>query len=548
MMARNFQTQRDSSLLGKLFLLSAIIIIANFLIGIFARISANTSDEITFFDALWRVVVGQRIGIDFHYPLGIGPYQLGAMLWHWVGPHYNVMWLAITLFNLSIAFCGCIVAERTLARRTNLALLFCVTLAFQVSAPTICNDGLASLGISEFYNRHIISALAVLFLQTFGGGRISSKRENAIEVVLAASLLNIMFLTKISGFLLGVMILLAGCLLQGRTAHRLLNLCATVLAFTVIIATEFKVAGLEFLPVIKDYELAAQARLAFSFYDLARGLVSWPLASSVALLALFAVSQRFGELRLEFRCIGLIIGTYTACQFALNMTNDGDPSMWLAPAAIASLAVCMGPKPVAQQAGGPESWWRRFSPSRLAEISAREAIPLLIFVLVLVPQIMSSIVGVTIGSLVSLGIETPYVVTAAKGISFRSLYPHSGAYERSLNDAVTAISTLKLGDEPIANLDLPNPFPVLFLAPPPRGIQVLLDFGINVPLGALLEWQDIIGDACVVTIPVISSRPSVTLRLVDFTRSKLATDFHIVYQDALWSIYRRTRDCASAQR
>ncbi len=545
--------QRDSSLLRKLFFLSAIIITANFLIGIFARISSDIGDEIQFFDALWRVVVGQRVGIDFHFIFGIGPYQLGALLWHWLGPHYYVMWLAIALFNLSIAFCGCIVAERTLARRTNLALLFCVTLAFQVSAPTVCNYRLFDLGISEFYNRHIMSALAVLFLQTFGGRPISSTRENAIEVALAAGLLHIMFLIKITGFLLGLMILLSGCLLQGRTAQRLLSLCAAVLAFAAITAIEFKATGLELLPIIHDYELPARARLAFSFYGLARGVLSyplaWPLGGSVILLLLFAVPQRFGELRLvEFRCIGLIIGTYAACQFALNMTNSGDPSMWLAPSAVASLAVCMGAKPAAQQASGPESWWWRFAPSRLAEISAREAIPPIIFVFVLVPQIMSSIVGVTVGALVSLGIEAPYVVTAGKGVSFRSLYPSSGpgAYERSLNDAVIAISSLNLGDQAIANLDLSNPFPVMFLAPPPKGIHNAWDFSTTVPEGALLEWQDVIGDACVVMIPVRSSLTDSTVRLTNIVRPKLATDFNLIYQDAFWSIYRRARDCISA--
>ena len=545
-MAQNFHGEGDSSLLRCVFL-SATIITANFLIGIFARISGDTGDEILFFDALWRVAVGQSVGVDFHFAQGFGPYQLGAQLWHWLGPHYYVMWLAITLFNLSIVFCGCVVAERTLARKTNLALLFCVTLAFQVSAPAIFNAATpAWLGMSEFYNRQIMSALAVLFLQTFSGGSVSSTRENAIEVALAACLLNIMFLTKISGFLLGLMILLAGCLLQGRTARRLLNLCAALLAFAAMTAIEFKVTGLELSPIIQDYEVAAHAHLTFSFLELVGNLISWPLVGSVTLLVLFAASQNLRELCREFRCIGLIVTTYTACQFALNMTNSIDPNMWLAPAAIASLAVCMRAKPAGQQAGGSESWWHRFAPSRLAEISAQEAIPLIIFAVVLAPEIRASIVGVTTGASESLGIGSPYVVTAGKGISFRSWRP--GAYEKSLNDAVSAISSLNLGYEAIANLDFANPFPVLFLAPPPQGIQVYWDFGNNVPQGALLEWQDVIGDACVVTIPVEPESTDSKDRLVEIVRSKLAADFKIVYQDKFWSIYRRTGDCATAPR
>jgi hypothetical protein len=541
--AQNSQKQRDLSLLRKLFLLSAIIIIANCLIGIFARVSGETADDITFLDVLWRVVTGQRVGIDFHYPLGIGPYQLGALLWSWLGPHFYVMRLAITLINLSIAVFSCVVAERTLARRSNLALLFCATVAFQVSAPTVYGSPLTLIGISEFYNRHIIAALAVLFLQTFGGGPTSSKRESAIEAAIAGCLLNILFMIKISGFLLGLMILFAGCLLQGRTAHRILSLCAAMLAFAAITAIEFKATGLELTPLIQEYELAAHARLAYPLKDLVKGVMAWPFSVSVALLILFAVSQRPGELRPHLRCIVLIIGVYAACQFALNITSDGAPSMWLAPAAIASLAVRMNTKPIALQGGGLESWWRRFTPSLLAEISARQAIPLLIFVLVLLPEIMSSIVGVTIGALVSLGIDpkAPYVITAGKGISFVAR-----GKTRSYNGVVTAISSLNLGNEAIANLDLANPFPVLFLAPPPKGIQVFWHFGVNIPRDALLDWQDVIGDACVVTIPTDPWVMDSTVRLVDIVRLKLATDFKLVYQDALWSIYQETRGCVSA--
>ena len=546
-MAQNSQWDGGSSLLRKLISLSAIIIIANFLIGIFAPTSYDIEDEIGYLDTLWRVVSGQRVGIDYHNPMGFGPYQLGALLWHWLGPHYYVMRLAVTLFNLSIAFCGCIVAAQTLARRVDLALLFCATLAFQVSEPTIFGDYIL-LGMSSFYNRQIVAALAVLFLLTFSGGSRLSRGENALEIALFAFLLNVLFLIKISGLVVGLMILLAGCLLQGRAVYRLLNLCAALLLFGAITAIELKVTGLELLPVIQDYQLAAHARLTYSFMDLVRGVVfSGPLVTSVALLVLFAVSRRPGDPPLDFRCIGLIIGTYAACQYALNMTNN-HRNMWLAPAAVTSLAGCIGMQPTAQEAGRSESWWRSFARSGVAEISARDAIPLLIFVLVLVPTIMASLVGTMVGALVLLGVRTPYVVTAGQGVSFRS-WSDVGRYRhgRQVNDAVSVIASLNLGHEAIANLDFVNPFPVLFLAPPPKGIQVWWDFGFNVPRAAKLEWQDVIGDACVVTIPVQPDVPETTARLVEVVRPKLATDFEIVYQGEFWTIYRRTKDCVGAQ-
>ena len=219
--------------------------------------------------------------------------------------------------------------------------------------------------------------------------------------------------------------------------------------------------------------------------------------------------------------------------------------MWLAPAAVTSLAGCIGMPPDAHEAGRSESWWRSFARSGVAEISARDAIPLLIFVLVLVPTIMASIAGTMVGALVLLGIRTPYVVTAGQGVSLIS-WSHAHRHGPQVNDAVATIASLNLGHEAIANLDFVNPFPVLFLAPPPKGIQVWWDFGFNVPRAAKLEWQDVIGDACVVTIPVQPDVPETTARLVEVVRPKLATDFEIVYQGEFWSIYRRTKDCAGA--
>ena len=55
-----------------------------------------------------------------------------------------------------------------------------------------------------------------------------------------------------------------------------------MLAFAAITAIEFKAAGLEFLPVIKDYDVAAKAKLgSSSLFGLVENLISWPFVSSV---------------------------------------------------------------------------------------------------------------------------------------------------------------------------------------------------------------------------------------------------------------------------
>lgn len=548
MMIRDFvQGESNSSLRWKFVTVSAIIV-SNFFIGIYAPILVGVDDEVAFFDTLWRVVVGQHVGIDYHNSLGFGPYLLGAGLWHWLGPHYYVMRLAISLFSLSIAFCGCIVAEQTLSRRTGLAWLFCVTLAFQLSAPTIYESGPMLLGIAGFYNRQIVSALAVLFLLTFSD-RSGLRRDNVVEIAIIAFLLNILFLLKISGLIVGLVMLLAGCLFEDRTVRRVLNLCIALLAFAAMTAIEFEVSGLEFTPVIQEYELAAHARLAYSFYDIVQGMFTWPLVTSVALLLLFALSRRRGNPGLYLRPTGLVIGSYAACQYAINMTNSWDPSMWLAPAAVAILAARENSRHAAQLSVNLQGWWRQISPSRLDRVSVREAIPLAIFVLVLARQVGGSLVGATVGTLIALDIEAPYFITAGKGVSFKTMigprHHKPPAIASSYNEAVAAISSLDLGQEAIANLDSSNPFPVLFLAPPPKGIPIWFYWDDNVPQNAVLRWQEVIGDACVVTIPGNPMVPETTARLVEFVRSKLETDFELVFHNESWKIYRRTRDCAA---
>ena len=70
------------ALLRMLLSFSVLIVVANCLIGIAAPISAGLDDEIVFFDTLWRVVAGQRVGIDYHFPLALGAFQVGALLWN----------------------------------------------------------------------------------------------------------------------------------------------------------------------------------------------------------------------------------------------------------------------------------------------------------------------------------------------------------------------------------------------------------------------------------------------------------------------------------
>jgi hypothetical protein len=533
-------------LLRTTLLVCGAIIIANFAIGNYTPTTVSLNDEISFFDTLWRVVIGQRVGTDYHDPLGFGPYQVGALLWHWLGPHNHIMRLSIALFSLSIALCGCVVARRTLVHRVDLALLFCITLAFQLSAPTVYPDS-AQFGIMAFYNRLSASTLAVLFLQTFGDGSSTNiardRREIVSSVAINAFLLDVLFLTKISGFLLGIFIVIAGCAVQNRFIPKFFTLCATIAVFGAMVAVEFIFTGLDFTAVIREYGVAARARSAYSVRDVIQSLVNGAFITSIALLLVVGLLQRLSPRGLTsgLRTSIIIIGCYAGSQFALNMTNAGPPTIWLAPAAMVSLAICIDVKATVWRARQSQNRRQNFDLYWLGDVSLREVAPFLVFVLVLFRQVLGSMLGVGFAVSTALGITTPYLITARHGVSLW-VYP-GGAYEKSLNDAVNAIASLKLDHEGIANLDFSNPFPALFLSPPPKGSYIAFAWGYYIPYDAVLTWYDVIGDACVVTLPAVPFYPGVTRRLAEVVQSKLVGDFEVVYQDASWSIYKRSHDC-----
>ncbi len=539
--------------------LSTTIIVLNFFIGINAPTTLGLDDEIWLLDHVWRAAQGQRVGIDYHDPLGFGPSQLGALLWYWLGPHHYILRLTATLISLSIAFCGCIVANRRLGHRRDLALLFCAMLAFELSAPSVSGAGPTDLGMAMYYNRLIVSALAVLFLQAFTAapklhfaygekGEYRGKGYDVVEIVVAAFLLDILFLVKISGPVVGIGIMLAGCLMPGCVTRRLLKLGVALLLFAAMAAIEFRVTGLEVVPVIREYALAAQGRLTFALLDVARAASDWQLVSCVTLLLLFALARRSAEPQPSLWYNGLVVGSFTASQLALNLTNAGN-TVTLAPAAAAALAVWGGlPPSFVVQASEQDSWWRKLHPVRLAEMSARDAIPFVIFALVLVPQVTASGVGAIKGASLALGLETPTIVTAGTGVNFRVLAFGSNRdqleYAMSVNHGIRALAALDARQQVIANLDFGNPFPLLFQAPSPKGVYTTLIPGFNVPRDIVLDWRDVIGDACIVTVPMQQqSLPEVTTLMVDVARQKLADEFTLVHQDEWWSIYKGQTNC-----
>jgi len=65
-----------------------MIVIANFVIGVFTPITLGPEDDVSFFDPMWRFVQGFHLRTDFHDPLGFGPFSRDgyAMAPAWTAP------------------------------------------------------------------------------------------------------------------------------------------------------------------------------------------------------------------------------------------------------------------------------------------------------------------------------------------------------------------------------------------------------------------------------------------------------------------------------
>jgi hypothetical protein len=523
-------------------LLPAAIVIANSGIGALTPITANYDDDMSLIDPVWRLVQGQQLGIDFHDPRGFGLLHLAGILWRLLGPHYYVLRASNGLFALVIVFCGWLVARRQLNHVPGIAALFCITVAFEASGPSIYGDVL-HFGMSLSYDRLLMAAFSVLFVQTFAKNLDPEKGRDFLDNLTCAFLLNILFLVKVSGLILGLAIVPAGYIVRGRRPLRgLIDGAQVVSLLAVMIVIDFLITGTSFPAIIQDYRLAAQARTGvYSVLDALGYTFEWTVFGMVVLLALYAVAQSGDESNGNlWRCF-LTILFFWICQVVLNMSNyAGGATIFLAPAAVVVVVTWTG---TADTTFFWSHLWSKFHPRRLREISATETIPLLILALVLLPEALASLRAVKRDISIAVGISKPVVVTSNKGITFEILAPETISLARSFNRAVQAIEELRADRETIDNLDFMNPFPALFLSPAPKGVPVFWDFSYNVPLAYQPSWQEILGDACIVTEPKQPLDPAPAARLIDAVQPHLKSAFELVYEDDSWKIWRRSGGC-----
>ena len=105
-----------------------------------------------------------------------------------------------------------------------------------------------------------------------------------LDLCLAAFLLNILFLVKISGLIVGLAIVAGGLIVRGRLARGLVDCFLILLFLAALVTIDFVITGTNLSAVIQEDQLAAQARAEGSSVFDALWFASRPPVFGVAAL------------------------------------------------------------------------------------------------------------------------------------------------------------------------------------------------------------------------------------------------------------------------
>ena len=211
----NASTSRNVLLQPVFWIFAAFVpLILLLAIPIAAPIGPMYWDTYLYLDAAQRIWMGQIPSVDFSTPVGPLPYYLfaaGLKLFHNAQPLLLAQWCILPVAAPLLALVLAEVSRNSKAYAFALLVPFLVFAAFpsNVSAyhpfPTLDGFGI--------YNRH-----SVLFLYVLTSGLVFLKDGRRLTVLVAGTMLAL-FLTKITGFLVGGLFCLLA-LLSGRISLR----------------------------------------------------------------------------------------------------------------------------------------------------------------------------------------------------------------------------------------------------------------------------------------------------------------------------------------
>jgi hypothetical protein len=521
----------------RLFGVCLAIIAVNCIVGMFVPITDCLSDDFWLLNDVWHVVLGQKLGVDYHDALGFGVSQVGAIVWRILPPggHAYTLRLTDAVFNAGVIACAVLVAVRVFRTRKYLAWVFCIPLALFLSSSSI-DGSLLAFGSSMFFDRLAEGVLAVLLLHVMAAKPV---RAPCFDPIMAAVLLNLLFLVKVSGFLIGLPVVVVGIFSSNTFKDGLRVLGAALALLAILLVLDFLLTGLSPGLVLREYVLPARARGEPDLSLLVHALVNRTLWGSAALLFVFSCFQRPQPGTFLRRL--LLPAVYAFCQVGIHLSNSLEPGLIMASALV---ALQLDTIPERKRPFLPRHWpLSAGETARLRILPVFDLIPYAFAFLVVCIQLRAMAIGSFLGVLAVTG-HSADVVMAGDGEALWRLKlginQTQDDFAVSIRDGAEIIKGLHADKNVIATLDFTNPFPLLFGTTPPQGTWNWLEVKSNVPIGYMPKSGEVIGNACIVMLPLSPDMPITTELFTRATAPALAHDFVLAKQDKWWRVYRRT--------
>jgi hypothetical protein len=505
-------------------------------------------DVFILLDGGWRIVNGQVPHSDFYTPIGPLVYWLSGLGIYAAGTSLKGISVGILLFFAVIMPWAMLVLFRKLP--APLAFLSTLFIALLVLAVRPLGYSSSVTTYAMIYNRYGWVLISVLMVQLFLHDQSGKSNRAIFDAISAGILLALLFLCKISFFVMGGAAVALACFGRQELRRGLWMIVASFLAFCLIVAA---VSGLDPVAYLRDLSAAGKSQsVSLRFIWLKNSLEANILPTLLLVgcwLALIVARYRHGEMPFA-RAVhfSVIFWVIVASAMVLTVGNASEGSnVPLLPIAAIILLV--------------QSW--RSSPSTFVPFEKRRmaAFPLVAAfgpILLLIANVaardaLSIINAYTADPMRS---EVNFAdtfeatrlsdFTIPRSSNWATAYSRAGAVPARTNEGFGLLRQHISPDSHLVVLALTDPFSFALNLKPSKGAPLWWDLGISFSRTVYPKPDTVFANADFVIYPLNFSQggcceETVTV-LLDIYRDYLKSHFTPVGTSEHWMLLKRRPD------
>ncbi len=283
-------------------------------------------DAFLLLDGGWRILLGQTPHTDFYNPIGPLTYYFVSLGLRVAGPSLAGLSAGNILFLLSIGTWAAIAAFRRL--HAPYAFLFVAFIAILLAATRSLGWDPQTNSYAMIYNRYGWALLSILYLHLFVPVCAAVRPAPAADAASAGALLGLLFLCKITYFIVGCGAFALAFALRPEIRR---GLVPALLGACAACAAAWLAVGFNPLDYVRDVAAAAKSQTSGYRVSMARESVKANVANAAAFTALWLalvalpLARRDGSLR-GLVGITVIVGYMMVSAFLITSGNANERS------------------------------------------------------------------------------------------------------------------------------------------------------------------------------------------------------------------------------